>query len=81
MNISEIKNMVEESRSEFVMEKAQESLSNNFNIEDAIVECLKEKFNLVKGDSGFYFPTQTRDITFHNSEGDAMVEITYRRIK
>jgi len=80
MDISEIKEVIQEARSEFVIEKAQESLSNNFNIEDAIVECLKEKFNLVKGDSGFYFPTQTRDITFHNSEGDAMVEITYRII-
>jgi len=79
MNISEIKEVIQEARSEFVMEKVQESLSNNFNIEDTIVECLKKNFNLEKGHSGFDFQNGIRDITFFDKEGNE-VEITYRVI-
>ena len=50
----------------------------NFRLEDAIAECLKEKFNLEKGDSGFCFSSKIRDMTFYNEEYGTMVEITYK---
>ena len=49
----------------------------NFRLEDAIAECLKEKFNLEKGDSGFCFQSDIRDMSFYDEEGTE-VEITYR---
>ena len=50
----------------------------NEGLEDAIIDCLQEHFNLVKGDSGFCFSSKIRDMTFYNEEYGTMVEITYK---
>tara|TARA_B100000085_G_scaffold277668_1_gene298372 strand:- start:6 stop:233 length:228 start_codon:yes stop_codon:yes gene_type:complete len=74
MSISEIKSMIEDARSEFVMEKVKESLPYDTDIESILIKALEDKGYFYDG-GGYDFQTKKRDL-FFVAPNDETITIT-----
>jgi len=71
MNASEVKELIQEARSKFVMEKVDESLPYNSSVEDIIIKALEIKGYAYDG-GGYDFQNKVRDLFFYSESGESL---------
>lgn len=71
MNVSEVKELIQEARDKFVMEEVNESLPYNSNVEDIIIKALEIKGYGFDG-GGYDFQNKKRDLFFVAESGECL---------